>query len=126
MKKISLVCLLFIGFLNMSFALAAENSIEINHHHFAPDTLTIKKGEKITWVNRDQDPHTVFDSGSEKKFHSSALDTNDSYSFTFSAPGTYHFFCTMHLSLLIISVIYYRFLFFSEILEYVILRNYSF
>lgn len=96
MKKILSVFLLFVGFLTMPVALAEGNSIEINHHHFAPDTLTIKKGTKITWVNHDQDPHTVFDSAPEKKFHSSALDTNDTYAFTFSQPGTYHFFCTMH------------------------------
>jgi len=96
MKKITSVFLVLIGSLYASFASAEGGSIEINHHHFAPDTLTIKKGTTVTWVNHDQDPHTVFDGAPEKKFHSSALDTNDRYSFTFSEPGTYHFFCTMH------------------------------
>jgi len=45
-------------------------------------------------VNRDDIPHTV--RSMDDKFKSSALDTDDAYSFTFDAPGTYEYFCSIH------------------------------
>jgi plastocyanin len=53
-------------------------------------------GAKVTWTNQDEVPHTIVDSNSNKVFRSGALDTNDSYSFVFVKPGTYHYFCTLH------------------------------
>jgi plastocyanin len=61
---------------------------------FAPAALTVKAGSTVTWTNHDQEPHTVAsDSG---LFRSNALDTNDSYSFRFDQPGTYHYTCSIH------------------------------
>ncbi len=77
-------------------AYAADSQIGIKDHQFTPATLTISAGSKVTWTNHDEDPHTVAESGAKKRFHSAALDTNDSYSFTFTEPGTYDYFCTLH------------------------------
>lgn len=61
---------------------------------FAPVTLTIKAGSTVTWKNTDDEPHTVVsDTG---LFRSSALDTNESFSFSFDKPGTYHYACSIH------------------------------
>jgi plastocyanin len=61
---------------------------------FAPVTLTIKAGSTVTWKNTDDEPHTVVsDTG---LFRSSALDTNESFSFSFEKPGTYHYACSIH------------------------------
>jgi plastocyanin len=61
---------------------------------FAPVTLTIKAGSTVTWKNTDDEPHTVVsDTG---LFRSSALDTNESFSFSFAKPGTYHYACSIH------------------------------
>jgi plastocyanin len=61
---------------------------------FAPAALTVKAGSTVTWTNHDQEPHTVAsDSG---LFRSNALDTNDSFSFRFDQPGTYHYTCSIH------------------------------
>jgi len=72
------------------------NQITISEYMFAPKVLNIPAGTKVTWINHDEVPHTIVDSSSSKIFRSSALDTNDSYSFTFTKPGTYHYFCTLH------------------------------
>jgi amicyanin len=67
----------------------------ITGYKFDPEVLTVKVGTTITWTNKDEVPHTV--TSSDKRFKSSgALDQGDSYSFTFTTPGTYPYYCTVH------------------------------
>lgn len=71
------------------------NKIEIKDFMFNPMKITVKSGEKITWINRDEEPHTVVSVG--KKFpRSSGLDTDQEYSITAGMPGTYEYFCSVH------------------------------
>ena len=68
--------------------------IVVKDFMFQPTTLTVPAGATVTWTNRDDEPHTVrSDTG---LFRSTAMDTNESYSFTFAKPGTYHFTCSIH------------------------------
>jgi len=61
---------------------------------FAPASLQVPAGSTVTWTNRDDEPHTVVsDAG---VFRSGALDTNESFSFRFDKPGTYHYACSIH------------------------------
>jgi len=61
---------------------------------FSPDTLTVTAGSTVTWTNHDEEPHTVVsDTG---VFRSGAMDTNESFSFKFDQPGTFHFICSIH------------------------------
>jgi plastocyanin len=74
---------------------AMENRIEIKDFAFNPQTLKVKSGEKITWINRDEEPHTVV--SVEKQFKkSSALDTDQEFTITAGAAGTYTYFCSVH------------------------------
>ncbi len=68
--------------------------IKIENFRFGPQTLTVAAGTKVTWVNRDDAPHTVV--GTHKEFTSSVLDIGERYSFTFANPGTYGYFCSLH------------------------------
>ena len=71
------------------------NTIEIRDFAFNPPTLTVKSGEKITWINRDEEPHTVV--SVEKQFKKSfALDTDQEFSIEAGSPGTYTYFCSVH------------------------------
>jgi plastocyanin len=104
-KRIALLCA--VGFINLSIvALGGEmkqadqttstqNKIEIKDFAFNPQTLTVKSGEKITWINRDEEPHTVVSVGKQFK-KSSALDTDQEFTITAGAPGTYTYFCSVH------------------------------
>jgi plastocyanin len=68
--------------------------VVIKDFMFAPAALTVKAGSVVRWTNQDNEPHTVAsDAG---VFRSGALDTNDSFSFKFDKPGTYHFLCSIH------------------------------
>jgi plastocyanin len=72
-----------------------KNKIEIKDFMFNPSTITVKSGETITWINRDEEPHTIVSVG--KKFQkSSALDTDQQFTITAGAPGTYDYFCSVH------------------------------
>jgi plastocyanin len=80
---------------NADPGVASKNRIEIKDFHFNPQTLTVKSGETITWINRDEEPHTVV--SVEKQFKKSpALDTDETFSITVGAPGTYTYFCSVH------------------------------
>ena len=74
---------------------AGESKIEIKDFAFNPQTITVKSGEKITWVNRDEEPHTIVSVGKQFK-KSSALDTDQTYTIVAGAPGTYSYFCSVH------------------------------
>jgi plastocyanin len=63
-------------------ALADDATIKIANFTFDPPTLTVKAGTTVTWVDADDIPHLVTEK--DGKFHSSALDTNDKFSQTFS------------------------------------------
>ena len=74
---------------------ARQNRIEIKDFAFNPQTLTVKSGEKVTWINRDEEPHTVV--SVDKQFNkSTALDTDQTFTITAGAPGTYSYFCSVH------------------------------
>ena len=70
------------------------SEIKIDNFSFTPATLTVHAGVKVTWVNKDDVPHTV--ASKDKQFKSPALDTDQSFSYTFASPGTYDYYCTMH------------------------------
>ena len=70
------------------------NEIVIQNFAFQPASLTVKVGTKVTWVNRDDDPHTA--TANDKKFSSKTLDTGDQFSMEFSQPGTYKYYCALH------------------------------
>jgi len=72
----------------------ATNVITIDNFTFSPKELTVAVGTTVKWVNHDDIPHLVV----EKKttFRSKALDTDDSYSYTFTSAGTFDYFCGLH------------------------------
>jgi plastocyanin len=70
-------------------------AVSIDNFTFTPQKLTVKAGTTVTWTNKDDIPHGI--AASNNAFtRSKALDTNDSYSFTFTTPGTYAYFCYIH------------------------------
>jgi plastocyanin len=73
---------------------AAETEVKIDNFAFAPQRIVVQAGTTVTWTNADDAPHTVV--STTKLFKSSALDTEDRFSFTFATPGTYEYFCSLH------------------------------
>ena len=78
-------------------AVAAQeepNAVTIDNFTFGPKELTVPAGTTVKWVNHDDIPHTV--ANKDKLFRSKALDTDDSYSYTFANAGTFDYFCSLH------------------------------
>lgn len=82
------------SFFFASAAMAADAAVKIDNFTFDPPRLIVKAGTTVTWHNDDDIPHTVV--ASEKAFKSKVLDTEDTYAFTFTTPGTYEYFCSLH------------------------------
>ncbi len=61
---------------------------------FSPTPLTVKVDSTVIWTNKDDEPHTVVSDTGE--FKSGGMDTNESFSYKFVKPGTYHFTCSIH------------------------------
>src|SRR5215472_2944428 len=75
-------------------AFAVGAVVRIDNFNFAPVALTVAAGTTVTWTNDDDSPHSVRDKNG--KFKSAALDTGDTFSQTFAAPGEYTYFCSIH------------------------------
>jgi plastocyanin len=73
---------------------ASPATVKIDNFAFAPATLTITAGTTVTWKNDDDSPHRIGDKNGT--FKSAALDTDDTFSHTFTVPGEYAYICTIH------------------------------
>jgi plastocyanin len=73
----------------------AAVAVGIDNFTFNPQTVTVKAGTTVTWTNKDDTPHGIAVTNNAFK-RSQALDTDDSFSFTFTTPGTYQYFCYIH------------------------------
>jgi plastocyanin len=74
----------------------SETKIAIENFSFEPKSVTILAGASVTWVNKDDVPHTVTAQGDNPAFDSGALDTDDKFTIKFSKPGTYKYYCKVH------------------------------
>jgi Plastocyanin len=74
------------------------NTVDIEDFAFAPVSIKVKKGETVTWTNKDSSPHTV--TGTDgAKMDSGTLDQGKTYSFTFDEAGTFTYKCDFHPSM---------------------------
>jgi plastocyanin len=73
---------------------SVDVTVKIDNFAFGPEQLTVKASTTVTWINQDDIPHTVV--ASNHSFKSKALDTDDKFSFTFTTPGSYEYFCSLH------------------------------
>ena len=78
----------------MKAAAGAARQIVVDNFSFAPATTAVPVGTTITWTNRDDVPHNIV--STDQKFKSPVLDTDEQFSHTFDAPGTYKYFCSIH------------------------------
>jgi plastocyanin len=73
-----------------------EAAISVDNFTFSPPLLTITAGTRVVWTNRDDIPHTVVGADDPRMLRSPPLDTDDTFAFTFAAPGQYRYFCSLH------------------------------
>jgi plastocyanin len=90
LPAVAAAALLLLGAIN---AHAQEVAVTIDNFTFGPPELKLKVGDTVTWINHDDIPHTVVSAG---KFRSKTLDTDNSFTFTFTEAGDYKYFCSLH------------------------------
>jgi Icc protein len=78
----------------MKTAGAGGQQVVVDNFSFAPTMAAVPAGSTITWTNRDDVPHNIV--STEQKFKSPVLDTDEQFSHTFAAPGTYTYYCSIH------------------------------
>jgi plastocyanin len=73
---------------------APTTEVKIDNFSFGPQTITVPVGATVTWVNRDDIPHTVV--STDGVFKSKVRDTDEQFSYTFTKAGTYPYYCSVH------------------------------
>ncbi|HVT63718.1 MAG TPA: cupredoxin family copper-binding protein [Mycobacteriales bacterium] len=81
---------------NSPSTVSGKPIVTISGFAFHPSTLTVKAGTKVTFVQQDAVPHDVAGSGTSAFIHSPTLMKGQSYTVTFSKPGTYNYICSIH------------------------------
>ena len=94
LRHASALAILLLAGLLPGGAGAQTASVAIDNFTFTPEVLTVAPGTTVEWSNGDDIPHTV--TATDKSFRSKPLDTNDHFSFTFTTPGDYAYFCSLH------------------------------
>ncbi|HTI24531.1 MAG TPA: cupredoxin family copper-binding protein [Kutzneria sp.] len=92
----ALLVLPFLTLLAPAPAVAATQAVTMAHYAFAPAAITVHVGDTVTWTNQDQAPHDVTTTSAPVPLHSPTLSTGQSWTYTFSQPGTYSYICSIH------------------------------
>ncbi|MCC3414878.1 MULTISPECIES: cupredoxin family copper-binding protein [unclassified Microcoleus] len=72
----------------------ADVTVKISNFKFEPANLTIAVGKTVQFINLDEDPHTA--TSMDGAFNSKGLDTDQTWNYTATKPGTYPYICAVH------------------------------
>lgn|SRR3989344_2129478 len=70
-------------------------TITIKDFSFSPDTLTVKQGAKLTWLNQDSVTHNI----KSDTFNSPDLNQGEKFELTFNTNGSFDYICGLHPSM---------------------------
>ncbi len=98
MKRFILIIAMLAGTLSLAQSPASSpapsTTVTIDNFTFSPMTIEVQRGATIKWINKDDIPHVV--ASTVGTFKSRAIDTDGSFVFTFTEPGTYEYYCSVH------------------------------
>ncbi|MFN6486509.1 MULTISPECIES: cupredoxin family copper-binding protein [unclassified Nostoc] len=72
----------------------ADVTVKIRNFKFEPANLALAVGKTVQFLNVDEEPHTA--TATDGTFNSKALDTNETWNYTATKPGTYPYICSIH------------------------------
>ena len=93
MKIVNTFSLAALALVTLGAAVPPASRVEIKQFAFGPRTLTVPVGVTVTWVNEDEEPHTVTATG---VFASRGLDYDETFSYRFTTAGQFTYFCALH------------------------------
>ena len=92
--KIPLMSALLAATLSVGAQAAPQtHTVTIANLQFEPHTLTVKRGDRVVWANKDLVPHTATAGG---VFDSHSIAANASWTYIAHTPGRYDYMCTLH------------------------------
>ncbi|MFE0025013.1 cupredoxin family copper-binding protein [Amycolatopsis sp. NPDC059021] len=77
-------------------ASAAAQQVMMENYAYGPAALTVRAGDTVTWMQHDEAPHDVVTTSAPVAFRSPKLSQGQSWSYTFTQPGTYSYYCSVH------------------------------
>ena len=89
-------------------AFAADHEIVMASQAFSPQTMTIKAGDRVRWMNVDNTDHYLTSSGPQSRtvatqvadleFHQ-LMSPGSNFYHSFKEPGVYAYFCAIHMGM---------------------------
>lgn len=73
------------------------HTVTIEDMRYDPQTISVRRGDRITWINRDLVPHTV--TATDRRFDSHLIQPGSSWTYVAGRAGEYHYRCTLHVSM---------------------------
>lgn len=73
---------------------AATATVKIRNFKFEPANVAIVEGQTVQFINEDEEPHTA--TSTDGIFDSKALDTNQTFYYTATKPGSFPYICSVH------------------------------
>ncbi len=98
-RALALILLSLSFLVSMNVVRADEpktHTVIIEKFKFIPETLTIKTGDTVIWINKDIAPHTATAVTKEEKWDTKQLRKNQEASITFTKTGNEKYFCLYH------------------------------
>jgi plastocyanin len=77
-----------------SWAATRTHTVTIDGTSFSPETISVKRGDRVVWRNKDPFPHTA--TAGSKAFDSGSIGAGKSWTYVASKPGTFEYVCTFH------------------------------
>lgn len=71
-----------------------SDQVDIADFKFAPESIEVSVGTKVTWTNSDSAPHTA--TADDSSFDTGDLDKGDEAAITFDEPGEFTYYCRFH------------------------------
>ena len=75
-------------------AATGAHVVTIENMRFNPQSLTVRRGDRIVWLNNDLVPHTA--TARNNAFDSRSIAPQASWSLVAALPGTYAYVCSFH------------------------------
>ena len=89
-----MMCLLAMGTVIPVAAAAATHTVVMEGVAFVPQTLTVKQGDTVVWVNKDPFPHTA--TAQDHSFDSGEMGSEKTWKYTVKKKGKVPYLCTLH------------------------------
>jgi len=74
----------------------AKTRVMVKLFQYQPERLQVKAGTTVSWVNDDEIFHTVTVDSKDRSFDAPLDGKGKSFSFTFTQPGIYSYYCDRH------------------------------